>query len=65
MALQLTGNRRHRANWWGKLILQIEVSGTQAQYTGGHISMEDVRYWRDATVEDFLMQESANRTKTE
>ena len=41
-----TGRRRHRTNWRGKLILQVEC----------HIPYFNTLYWRDATTEDVTVE---------
>lgn len=47
---QLTGKIRHRTNWAGKLILQVEVDRHYPDMYGGI----DSRAWRDARPEDVL-----------
>lgn len=49
-----TGRRRHRRNWRGKLILQVEEVQNHTQCLGGSGHFEDwqtVR-WRDAKLSD-------------
>ena len=56
----LTGNIRHRTNWAGKLILQVEVDRHYADMYGGI----DVRVWRDASPEDVLTGDIKVGTRT-
>ena len=48
----LTGNTRYRANWRGKLILQVEF--TYIGNWGGDVDAgtPDGKAWRDARVQD-------------
>ena len=57
---QLTGNKRHRQNWRGRLILQVEESKLYTDDSNmvwrGLVSPNDgkryIGYWRDAKIED-------------
>ena len=66
MSVTPTGKRRHRLQkgrgWFGQdvLVLQIEVSGYESQYCGGYIDHVQVKYYRDARVEDLTMEEVTN-----
>jgi hypothetical protein len=48
----LTGKRRLRSNWRGKLILQVEQNVGFLENCGTHIDVEPGTIWRDATVSD-------------
>lgn len=60
-AVCLTGRRRHRVGWFGKMILQVEVKHPNASYpkaprpgpydpwANGHYT-----YWRDARPGDVI-----------
>lgn len=47
---ELTGNKRFRVNWNGKLILQVEVKPSSISDTPNCF-----RRWRDAKVEDISL----------
>jgi hypothetical protein len=52
MEKRLTGKTRHRSNWLGKLILQVEVKwgwSNVCQYTGPR---NKGKMWRDASTQD-------------
>ena len=54
--MSLTGNRRYRSGWGGKLILQLEYSyrymPAYVRPNPAHIATET--RWRDATIDDLL-----------
>lgn len=55
MIEKLTGNIRYRRGWFGRLVLQIEVSQPFGEYDGvGFYSTVNRILWRDAKVEDLL-----------
>jgi len=62
---KLTGNIRYRSGWRGKLILQVEESGSQHITCGAYIDCRPVRFWRDAKVEDLLEIDCKNLEKIE
>lgn len=59
--LKLTGRRRyrHHTRLSGKslLVVQVEVAGTDVRFLGGSVEHVNVRYWRDARVEDLSEHE--------
>ncbi len=53
----LTGNRRYRIGWRGKLILQVEQNVGFVEDCGGNfIGTEPGKIWRDAEVSDVTME---------
>ena len=52
---RLTGKRRHRSTWLGKLVLQVQVVG---QYWSDGMYSPDVTFWRDAKTSDLPDQDS-------
>lgn len=48
----LTGKRRYRSNWRGKLILQVEETLQRSAYTGHEVECWTDTKWRDATILD-------------
>jgi hypothetical protein len=48
----LTGKRRHRIGWRGKLVLQVEQNVNFLSNGGNCIEVEPGTIWRDATVSD-------------
>lgn len=53
----LTGRRRHRVGWGGRLVLQVEElsrTGT-AEANGPHYTGEEAR-WRDAVAEEVICE---------
>lgn len=50
----LTGLRRYRRSWLGKLILQVEV---QYRRWDGLDTIRAAFEWRDATIDDVVMLE--------
>ena len=50
MERKLTGKTRHRSNWLGKLILQVEVEWSdECPYSGPR---NTGKVWRDASTQD-------------
>lgn len=52
----LTGQRRYRTGFRGKLILQVEIEGLKPDFSivlhPGVDRMRKVTFWRDATTQD-------------
>lgn len=53
---ELTGRRRFRRGWFGRLILQVEEKLTWVDYWGDRYANKG---WRDARVEDLTTEEVA------
>ncbi len=51
-----TGRTRFKL-WRGRLVLQLEFSGTYTSWYMGAVNTETALAWRDATVEDVTTQE--------
>jgi hypothetical protein len=63
MSVKLTGRRRFRLQSGGlrrnyTIVLQVEVAGREPRCIAGHIDSVDVRYWRDAQLEDMTDHET-------
>jgi hypothetical protein len=58
--MKLTGRRRHRANWRGKFILQVEQT-YKAMISWNRPpspqNEKDAYEWRDANVKDLLIED--------
>lgn len=57
-----TGRKRYRVEKpflrKPRLVLQIEETGRETEFCGGYIGHYTVTEWRDATVEDLLVEEA-------
>lgn len=51
----MTGKKRHRHDWRGRLILQVEVYGSSP--INDNIGRADYTRWRDARIKDFSLLE--------
>ncbi|WP_312411997.1 hypothetical protein [Shinella sp.] len=59
--MKLTGRTRHRTNWRGKLILQVEYTAFHMKDLNGSGYYDEwtTTHWRDAKVEDVISGEGA------